>query len=288
MAVYRCAGRKRGVCSHESDQPWMGRCPGCLRFYNIEKIGAESTSQKSKFSVTNFLSEDWKRISTGIKELDDMLNGGIVVGSTSLLYGEKGTGKTTLLLQIAKHVVEKYGPVVYGSGEQNSADIGGYAARLKISSDQLYVLGVDKVEGNIETIVEFSVENKARLMIVDSLQKTFVPDTDPAVGSVASGKEVMEEIIFNCKKHQIPSLVVSHVDKQGLIVGGTGPEHDCDVMIEFNKVPRDDDEDDEEEDLRLLHIPEKNRFGPVKKRALFEMVDLGLRPVRKKSRLYSV
>lgn len=303
MALYYC----RGCDMEPLSTPWRGRpCPGCGGLWDI--VTKKDDERKTKNSLGNTLDRPKVEfIPSGISEFDRVIGGGLVKGGVILISGPPGSGKTTMLLKIADCVSRSVGrPVVIASGEQSYDDIALYAIRLKIENDQILILGM---EGNIEKIVDYCVEKDACLVIVDSLQKAFLPDTSASVGSVASGKEVSEHIMYNCKKEGITAIVISRVNNEGEMAGGTTAEHDGDTILELDILdydPRkfdpesDADADDQAEafekarwkgggkpPFRVLNVG-KNRFAGPKPPAYFKLGEEGMRELKKKSKLQLV
>jgi len=197
------------------------------------------------------------RISTGISELDMVLGGGIVPGMAVLLSGEPGIGKSTLLLELAS---KTNGVVLYVAGEESASQIKIRADRLKIKTENLLVLE----ETDVDNII---VDEKVKLLIVDSVQTLTTTDLSGTAGSVGQVRECAARLISKAKQAQVPLFLVGHVTKEGTVAGPKVLEHAVDTILNL--------EGEKFTSLRLLRTT-KNRFGPTDEVGLFEMKDTGL------------
>jgi DNA repair protein RadA/Sms len=287
---YFCTGKDKGVCDYEADSRWTGRCPldkgGCGRYYNIKVKG--NPEDKSKISLAALGVKEVKRISTGIDEVDKVLGGGMVAGSTIVISGPPGTGKSTLLVTIADRVAKGGKKVLYTSGEQSADDVGLIAQRVGALNPDVEVHGNS---GDCYKMAETIEEMKPTLLIVDSCQTAFLDDVEAAEGSSAQINAVINFLTALGKREKLCLMIVSHVNKEGMIAGPRALEHLVDTLLEFDPFEGDVDEDGEQDaetkNWRVL-TSGKNRNGPSGISAMFEMTDKGIVPIRKKSKLLLV
>ena len=237
---------------HRYAQPGAG---GTARLYH-DVSGAEST-----------------RISTGIDEFDRVLGGGVVPGSLVLLGGEPGIGKSTLLLQVAARVAATIGPVLYASGEESEHQIKSRGVRLGVGDAPLYLLA----ETCLERILKEMARLKPSLVIVDSIQTVFSTKFQSAPGSIGQVREAATQFLFAAKGHNVPTLLVGHVTKDGNLAGPKVLEHVVDTVLSF--------EGERHHAHRIVRAV-KNRFGAVSELGVFEMTGEGLRPVPNPSELF--
>jgi len=287
--TFVCSGKDRGVCDYEADRRWTGRCPvdkgGCGQFYKINVKG--NAEEKSRTSLAALGVREVKRISTGIPEVDKVLGGGMVAGSTIVISGPPGTGKSTLLVTIADRVAKGGKKVLYTSGEQTADDVGLIAQRVGALNPDVEVLGNT---GDCYKMAEVIEEIKPELLIVDSIQTAFLEDVEAAEGSSAQVTASINFLTALGKREKLCLIIVSHVNKDGDIAGPKTLEHLVDTLTEFDPyeaVDEDGDVDESTKNWRML-TSGKNRNGPSGISEMFEMTDKGIVPVRKKSKLFSV
>lgn len=275
MAKYKCSGRNRltddgeAFCLYEANKRWLGRCPGCGRFYDIVKTGANKSTKATLATLGTIKPK--KRISTGIDGVDLVLGGeeatgrGIVKGSSIFISGEPGLGKSTLLLTVANNVAATHKKgVVYASGEQSVDDIAMVSQRIGATHPNVRVIGN---EGDIYKITEECEVNKPELLVVDSLQTAHCPDSKAEEGSSEQCKAVTNYLTAWCKRENVAAIIVCHVDKEGNLAGPKSAEHLVDVVLEFDpavdaeKTPIVFGTDDDKKKLAKLTSMSKNRFG---------------------------
>lgn len=269
---YRCS-----QCDHTTAK-WMGRCPECSEWNTMseELVLPAAPSARPSLSANklaepvpiNQISEHGGeiRVRTGLSELDNVLGGGLVSGSITLLGGDPGVGKSTLLLMACERFAAKGLPVLYVSGEESTRQIQLRAQRLSVSSESLLVLA----HTDWEQIERTARAKKPVVMVVDSVQTVAVPQLTSIPGSVAQVREVAHRAMLMAKQTGISVLLVGHVTKQGDIAGPKVLEHFVDTVLHF--------EGDGRSALRVLRTV-KNRFGAAGELGLFEMVDHGMRQV---------
>jgi len=271
-------------CGAESAR-WLGRCPSCNSWNTlVEEIRTKTKSpaRASSSSVQPIrLSEipllDKLRQPTKIKELDQVLGGGIVAGSIILIGGEPGIGKSTLTLQIASNIVkEKDKSVLYVSGEESIEQIKLRAERLKVNNQGIYLLA----ENELQNILAQIDTLRPSLVIIDSIQTIYSESLSSSPGSVGQVRECTSEILRRIKgqSDNKPSvIIVGHITKFGAIAGPKTLEHIVDVVLYF--------EGDKFQQYRILRAT-KNRFGSTQEIGIFEMDDTGLNGVESPSLLF--
>lgn len=263
-------------CGYESVK-WNGRCPSCGEWNTLEENVSVSMPKTSTNRKTVDLSEhivslsgvdtkeDNARYSTGVKELDRVLGGGLVKGSLVLLGGEPGIGKSTLLLQICEYIGQNY-KILYVSGEESARQIKLRADRLKVSSENLYILAQTDAQAISDTVIK----NKPDVVIIDSIQTMSITQISSSPGSVTQVRECTNLFMRVAKSEEIPFLIVGHVNKDGAIAGPKVMEHIVDAVLYF--------EGQRNMSYRILRAV-KNRFGSTNEIGIFEMLDSGLREV---------
>ncbi|WP_027633503.1 DNA repair protein RadA [Clostridium hydrogeniformans] len=272
-------------CGYESPK-WMGKCPSCnswSSFVEEQKISQTSTINNSRTrvltssekprSITEIKSGETERLNTGIDELNRVLGGGLVKGSLTLISGDPGIGKSTLLLQTANNIASKYGKVLYVSGEESEEQIKIRGDRLKAISSELYIIS----ETNLDNI-DIHMENiNPSFVIIDSIQTLFKPSITSAPGSVSQVRECSNELMRMAKGKGIPFFIVAHVTKQGELAGPRVLEHMVDTVLYF--------EGERSEEFRILRTV-KNRFGTTSEIGVFEMRQEGLMEVYDPSKMF--
>ena len=201
-------------CGYESAK-WLGRCPSCsswnsmveeIRNTKPEREAVVSSSSNPK-SIVNIVSGEKERFDTGIQELNRVLGGGLVKGSLTLISGDPGIGKSTLLLQTANTIAVKYGKVLYASGEESEEQIKIRGDRLGVSSENLYIVS----ETNMAMISRYVDEMKPSFVIIDSIQTMYKDTVASAPGSVSQVRECSNELMRMGKNNGIPLFIVAHV-----------------------------------------------------------------------------
>ena len=259
-------------CGYESDQ-WMGKCIcGAWNSFIEEKVLPtieEDTRRRvtgnAKPSVLNQVgTAEYERIDTGIGELNRVLGGGMVKGSLTLISGEPGIGKSTIIIQAASNIAAQGKTVLYVSGEESEEQIKLRADRVCHSiSDKLYVLSETNME-NIETVCE---NIKPQFLIIDSIQTLYSNDIDSAPGSVSQVRMCGNQLMKIGKTKNIPIFIVAHVTKSGDLAGPKTVEHLVDCVLNFTG--------ERDQELRVLRSY-KNRFGTTSEIGAFKMDSEGL------------
>lgn len=257
-------------CGYETGK-WLGRCPSCNNFSTfseeiIEKQAKNTTtiSAVSKaLKLDNIAPINEVRTKTGIGELDRVLGGGIVQGSLTLVGGDPGIGKSTLLLQICQWIGKEGKKILYVSGEESVHQIKLRANRLNINTENLLLLS----ETNFSIIENTVREITPDLVIIDSIQTMFLEELSSAPGSVTQVRECTSKIMRLGKGENIAILIVGHVTKDGAIAGPRILEHMVDTVLYF--------EGERMASYRILRSV-KNRFGSTNEIGVFEMKQEGL------------
>ena len=263
-------------CGYESPK-WMGQCPGCKQ-WNTFVEETVVTGQGKTAGVGNVVRKaadpiplsqveihEEERLCTGIKELDRVLGGGIVGGSLTLVGGDPGIGKSTLLLQVCRNLAQKT-QVLYISGEESLKQIKLRAQRIGAFSDRLLLL----CETNLDVIRQTIEKRRPDVVIIDSIQTMFHEEVASAPGSVSQVREATGVFMQIAKGLGVSIFIVGHVTKDGSVAGPRVLEHMVDTVLYF--------EGDRHASYRILRGV-KNRFGSTNEIGVFEMREEGLAEV---------
>lgn len=267
-------------CGHESSK-WLGQCPACKSWNTFveekqsvtKKGGAKprrASASPMNMSEGSIKSEE--RIPTGIGELDRVLGGGIVTGSLSLVGGDPGIGKSTLLLQVCRNLVNAKRKVLYVSGEESAHQIKMRAERIGAFEDELLLF----CETILEEILEGIRKVRPEFVVIDSIQTMFSEELTAAAGSVSQVREVTAQMMRIAKEENIAVFIVGHVTKEGVVAGPRTLEHMVDTVLYF--------EGEREAAYRILRGV-KNRFGSTNEIGVFEMCADGLTEVENPSKM---
>lgn len=268
-------------CGHQSPK-WLGKCPSCDEWNRFaeEEIRAIDPAgpagiqfNEDPLPIDEIIADEKERMTTGIAEMDRVLGGGIVNGSVTLVGGDPGIGKSTLLLQVVNNLAEKDFKILYVSGEESAKQIRLRGKRIGASSKNLLVL----VEIDLDNIVKHIKEISPRAVVVDSIQTMYSPVLTSAPGSVGQVRESSGRLILFAKKTGIPIFLVGHVTKDGSIAGPKVLEHMVDTVLYF--------EGDSSHAYRIIRAI-KNRFGPTNEIGVFEMRNNGLNEVTNPSAFF--
>ena len=257
---------------------WQGQCPQCARWNTLEqrsvarRPAAVATAAPAAAAVTELASAELPRLETGMSELDRVLGGGLIPGSVTLLGGEPGIGKSTLLLQLANHAASTT-PTLYLSAEESAAQIGVRARRLGVSGAGLHVVS----DTDLEAVLARAREERIRLLVIDSIQTVQLVSVGTAAGAVTQLRECTAQLVRFAKTENVSVVIVGHVTKDGAIAGPRVLEHLVDTVLYF--------ESDASSRFRNVRAT-KNRFGSVGELAFFHMGEQGLREVRNPSAIF--
>ncbi|NLD20622.1 MAG: DNA repair protein RadA [Clostridiales bacterium] len=268
-------------CGYESSK-WMGQCIcGAWNTMVEEKIAEVKDGDKRRRAsakespsggvkagkpskLLEISSGEKGRLDTGIGELNRVLGGGLVLGSLTLISGEPGIGKSTIIIQAAANIASREGVVLYVSGEESENQIKIRADRVcRGLSDNLFILA----ETNMENIAAVCEELKPVFLIIDSIQTMYTADLDSAPGSVSQVRGCGNELMRIGKVKNIPVFIVAHVTKTGDLAGPRIVEHMVDCVLSFTG--------DRSHEMRILRA-QKNRFGTTSEIGAFEMSEEGL------------
>ncbi|MGB6488739.1 MAG: DNA repair protein RadA, partial [Steroidobacteraceae bacterium] len=215
---------------------------------------------------------DLERLASGQGELDRVLGGGLVPGSVTLLGGDPGIGKSTLLLQVAAHIASGRG-VVYASGEESVSQVGLRARRLGIAAAALEVLA----ETDLQSILDQTAARRAALLVVDSIQTVQSMAVAASAGAVSQLRECTADLVRFAKTTATAVILIGHVTKEGAIAGPRVLEHLVDTVLYF--------ESEAGSRFRIVRAT-KNRFGAVNELGFFAMTEAGLKEVRNPSAIF--
>lgn len=267
-------------CGYESPK-WLGKCPGCGEWNTFveEKVVASKGAKSSKRGLVKSsapvrLSEiqplEEPRIHMPSEELNRVLGGGLVAGSLTLIGGEPGIGKSTLLLQNILSIRNK--KILYISGEESTTQLKLRADRLGKISDNTFIL----CETNLDNIFAQIEAVSPQLVVVDSIQTISSPEIESAAGSVSQVRECAAALLRYSKESGVPVILVGHINKDGAIAGPKVLEHIVDTVLQF--------EGDRQYLYRILRAI-KNRFGSTNEIGIYEMVHKGLKEVKNPSEM---
>ena len=280
------------VCTQcgETSPRWLGRCPSCGAWNTMTedvvaepakpaagRSGAAAARVPGQTTLTAHTlknistTEEKSRIVTGIGELDRVLGGGIVLGSVTLIGGEPGIGKSTILLQLCGEV-SRTKNVLYVTGEESVRQIKLRAVRLDVPQDNISLVAesdVDEICGLIESM-------KPDLVVIDSIQTMRCADIASSSGTVSQVKESTARFLNVAKTLEIPTFIVGHVNKDGAIAGPKVMEHIVDTVLYF--------EGDKTLPYRVLRAV-KNRYGSTNEIGMFDMTGRGLEQIENPSQV---
>lgn len=267
-------------CGYESAK-WMGQCPACKTWNTFVEERLESNRKRgvkdkkalaSLMNIVEVSTKEEERIPTDITELDRVLGGGIVKGSLSLVGGDPGIGKSTLLLQVCRNLANAGRKVLYVSGEESMHQIKMRASRIGIFQGEILLL----CETDLDTIIDGILKAKPEFLVVDSIQTMYSDVVSSAAGSVSQVREVTSRLMRIAKEHNIAVFIVGHVTKEGVVAGPRTLEHMVDTVLYF--------EGDRQAVYRILRTV-KNRFGSTNEIGVFEMRQDGLSEVENPSQI---
>jgi len=265
-------------CGYQSPK-WLGKCPSCnnwntfieeiiLKGNDKKRITSNKTNKASLISDIDYANE--KRIVCNDKELNRVLGGGIVPGSITLLGGEPGIGKSTLLLQFA--LSSKSKKILYISGEESKKQIKMRADRINKNSEHCYILN----ETSTDNIFQQIEKVKADILVVDSIQTMNTAHVESSPGSISQIRECTAEFLKFAKETGTAVFLIGHINKDGAIAGPKILEHMVDTVLQF--------EGDRNHVYRILRTI-KNRFGSTSELGVYEMNNEGLREVNNPSEI---
>lgn len=266
---------------------WQGQCSACKAWNTISEvrlISASNSTKNDRFSgyagetrakiqtLSEISLQETPRFTSGFKELDRVLGGGIVPGSAILIGGHPGAGKSTLLLQVMCRLAKNM-TALYVTGEESLQQVAMRANRLNLPTDKLNMLS----ETSVEQICNLADQLKPQIIVVDSIQVMHLSDIQSSPGSVAQVRECASFLTRYAKTRQVAIIMVGHVTKDGTLAGPKVLEHaiDCSLLLEGEADSR----------FRTLRS-HKNRFGAVNELGVFGMTEQGLREVKNPSAIF--
>ena len=264
-------------CGFESTK-WLGQCPGCKEWDTFTEEPVLKKSNKTSGIrmnrepelLSNIKAESKLRLCSGIEEFDRVLGGGIVKGSLVLVGGDPGIGKSTLLLQMCREIVNQSKKILYISGEESLSQIKMRAERLGVFTGELLLL----CETNLDLIEDTIEKHKPDIVVIDSIQTMFKDEVSSAPGSVSQVREATATLMQIAKGTDITIFIIGHVTKEGVVAGPRVLEHMVDTVLYF--------EGDNYASYRVLRAV-KNRFGSTNEIGVFEMQGSGLVEVKNPS-----
>ncbi len=274
------------VCSScgASQSKWAGQCMDCGEWNTMmESLPQARSSSRPGFtpdissdlriqSLDEVQLETEERTQTGIGELDRVLGGGLVHGSVTLIGGDPGIGKSTLLTQTMAALAGSL-PCLYVTGEESLQQVSLRARRLGLGDRELNLLSATCVE----SIIALSARQKPRVMVIDSIQTIYTETLSSAPGAVSQVRESAAQLVRFAKQTGTALFLVGHVTKEGTLAGPRVLEHMVDTVLYF--------EGDSGERYRMIRAV-KNRFGAVNELGVFAMTDSGLKPVSNPSAIF--
>lgn len=266
-------------CGFESTK-WLGQCPSCKEWNTFveEKIvvGAGKHSVKAEAaaptSILDVTTSEETRTGTGLKELDRVLGGGIVKGSLTLVGGDPGIGKSTLLLQVCRNMTNMDHKILYVSGEESLQQIKLRAQRLGGFTKDMFLLSetnLNAIEGTIQKMLP-------EMVVIDSIQTMYLDEIGSGAGSVAQVREVTARLMRIAKLLGVAIFIVGHVTKEGAVAGPRTLEHMVDTVLYF---------EGEKNAVYRIVRGVKNRFGSTNEIGVFEMKEKGLIEVENPSQV---
>lgn len=276
-------------CGYDSPA-YLGKCPECGNWNSFKeiKLGPSSSSSKNSFSrpmiqvdtkpepLTKVSLKPQERILTGFAEMDTVLGGGIVLGSATLLAGDPGIGKSTLLLQLCLNLARSGKTVLYISAEESREQVSMRAMRIggkETGFENLLLLSLTDTDMIVSTIEE----TKPDIVVVDSIQTVESQNAGGLSGSVGQVRYATSSFVRAAKQHNIPLIVVGHVTKEGMVAGPMVLSHMVDTVLFL--------EGEKLTTTRILRSL-KNRFGPVDEVGVFQMAGEGMVEVKNPEQIF--
>lgn len=262
---------------------WLGKCPECGQWGSLVeevaapeakyRVASEGFSASKPVPLADVSESASERTRCGIGEFDRVMGGGVVPSSATLIGGDPGIGKSTVLLQVASGLAREGRTVLYVSGEESEAQVKLRASRLGVASGGIYLMS----ETSVERVIAATSDITPFALVVDSIQTMFTSDLPGAPGAVGQVRECAGRLVFFGKKAGVSVFLVGHVTKEGTIAGPRVLEHLVDTVLYF--------EGEKGHPFRILKAV-KNRFGSTNEIGVFEMRSTGLSEVADPSGLF--
>ena len=261
------------TCGYETPK-WMGKCPRCSAWDTIKEFKIDKAEAHDRVKPVIISEQELpdERIVLGLSEMDRVLGGGLACGSSILLGGDPGIGKTTLCFEIASRMVELGQTVLYVSGEESLRQLSSRKKRLNLK-DPFAILTTNR----LEDILSALADSQYAFVIIDSIQSVYNSKLPMLPGSVGQIKDVSSRLIMELKKSETTHVFIGHVTKEGVIAGPKILEHMVDTVLYF--------EGDKMLPYRMLRAI-KNRYGPVDEVGIFQMRKGGLESVENPSQFF--
>ncbi|HZF17651.1 MAG TPA: DNA repair protein RadA [Steroidobacteraceae bacterium] len=271
------------VCSScGGDSPkWQGQCPDCGAWNTLSQMiqpakgrapQRPSAAAQAPKAIALVQGAPAGRTATGIEEFDRVLGGGLIAGSVTLLGGDPGIGKSTLLLQAAAGL-SGHSPVLYAAGEESLDQIALRAERLGLKADRVQFIA----ETSVEAIVEIARSLASRVVVIDSIQTMYTEAVEASPGAVTQLRETTAALVRFAKDSGSAVILIGHVTREGTIAGPRVLEHMVDTVLYF--------ESDNGSRFRIVRAV-KNRFGAANEIGVFAMTEQGLKEVRNPSAMF--
>lgn len=271
-----------GECGHKQLK-WAGQCPTCSNWNTLQeeiemaslpkRFESQATVTAKPVKLSEIIHNQAHRIKTEIGEFDRLIGGGLIAGSLTLVGGDPGIGKSTLMLQLSNALAQKGLTVLYVCGEESIEQTSLRAHRLNIKTDNLLLL----CETNFSLIKAQVDHINPDILIVDSIQIIYKSEITSAPGSVSQVRETATELMHLAKGKGMATFLIGHVTKSGEIAGPRVLEHLVDTVLYF--------EGDKQQNYRMIRVV-KNRFGPTDEIAVFQMKSNGLTEVPNPSEIF--
>ncbi len=261
---------------------WIGKCEQCNQWNTLVEennskpsgILSKSIGKKIYFQKLNDVNYEYSRIKTNLKELDRVIGGGFVPGSVTLIGGDPGIGKSTLLLQLVGKLSSQKEKCIYVSGEESLSQIKMRADRLGIKNNNIEFASITNAS---DIAITINSEQRRCVLVVDSIQTMYLPQLDSSPGTVSQVRASAHELIIAAKKTNTVLILIGHLTKDGAIAGPKVLEHMVDTVLYF--------EGDNNFQYRILRSF-KNRFGANNEIGVFEMLSNGLKEIVNPSAIF--
>lgn len=271
-------------CGYQTPK-WLGKCPECHQwnsFSEEESIKPSKAAPKSiagreskPKTINEIEHETYHRYETKLSEFDRVMGGGVTIGSLTLIGGEPGIGKSTLLMEVCGRLVDQYvgEKILYVSGEESESQVAQRSKRLGVNNSNFYIYN----ETCWQKVLEHIRDLRPKFLVLDSIQTTHSNQIDSAAGTLSQIREVTYELMNFAKANDLTCFIIGHVTKEGQIAGPKILEHMVDTVIYF--------EGDQLGQYRMLRVM-KNRFGNTNEVGIFEMQEKGLIEIKNPSQYF--
>ncbi len=271
-------------CGYKSAK-WLGKCPDCNQWNSFSEEETFKPSKAAPKSISGRESrpktidevehENVHRYYTKLGEFDRVMGGGVTIGSLTLIGGEPGIGKSTLLMDVCGKLLTEYSDerILYVSGEESESQVAQRSKRLGVHNKGFYIYN----ESSWQKVLEQVKELKPKFLVLDSIQTTHSNQIDSAAGTLTQIREVTYELMNYAKAYDLTCFIIGHVTKEGQIAGPKILEHMVDTVIYF--------EGDQLGQYRMLRVM-KNRFGNTNEVGIFEMQEKGLVEIKNPSQYF--